>query len=53
MNCKHVRVKGKTTTSYLDKTAQKGKTYRYTVRAYSGSYKSYYNKNGLVIKDKY
>ena len=47
------KVSGKTKTSYLDKTAQKGKTYRYTVRAYSGSYKSYYNKDGLVIKDKY
>lgn len=47
------KVSGKTTTSYLDKTAQKGKTYCYTVRAYSGSYMSYYNKDGLKIKDKY
>ncbi|MGN1316570.1 MAG: fibronectin type III domain-containing protein [Acutalibacteraceae bacterium] len=47
------KVSGKTTTSYLDKTAQKGKTYYYTVRAYSGSYMSYYNKDGLKIKDKY
>ncbi len=47
------KVSGKTTTSYLDKTAKKGKTYYYTVRAYSGSYKSYYKKDGLKIKDKY
>ncbi len=47
------KVSGKTTTSYLDKTAKKGKTYYYSVRAYSGSYKSAYNKTGLKIKDKY
>lgn len=47
------KVSGKSTTSYLDKTAKKGKTYYYSVRAYSGSYKSTYNKTGLKIKDKY
>lgn len=45
-------VKGKTTVSYLDKTAKKGVTYTYTVRAYSGSSgSSYYS--GISCKDKY
>ncbi len=47
------KVSGKSTTSYLDKTAKKGKTYYYSVRAYSGSHKSAYNTTGLKIKDKY
>ena len=47
-------VKGASKVSYTDKTAKKGKTYYYTVRAYSGSYKSAYdNKTGYKIKDKY
>ncbi len=47
-------VKGSSTNSYTDTTAKKGKTYRYTVRAYSGSYKSAYDyKTGYKIKDKY
>lgn len=47
-------VKGAANVSYTDKTAKKGKTYYYTVRAYSGSYKSAYdNKTGYKIKDKY
>lgn len=46
-------VAGNSKVSYLDKTAKKGKTYRYTVRAYSGTTKSYYNTKGLTIKDKY
>ncbi len=45
-------VKGSTKVSYLDKTAKKGKTYTYIVKAYSGSSKSA-NKTGLKIKDKY
>ncbi len=45
-------VKGSTKVSYLDKSAKKGKTYTYTVRAYYSSYTSYY-KTGLKIKDKY
>lgn len=47
------KVSGKSTVSYVDKTAKKGKTYYYSVRAYSSSYKSAYNKTGLKIKDKY
>lgn len=46
-------VKGSSNLSYTDKTAKKGKTYRYTVRAYSGSYKSAYDTKGYKIKDKY
>ena len=47
------KVTDASTTSYFDKTAKKGKTYYYSVRAYSGSYKSAYNTTGLKIKDKY
>lgn len=47
------KVTGSASSSYVDKTAKKGKTYYYSVRAYSGSYKSAYNTNGLKIKDKY
>lgn len=46
-------VKGASKVSYTDKTAKKGKTYYYTVRAYSGSYKSAYDTIGYKIKDKY
>ena len=47
-------VKGGSKVSYKDETAKKGVTYYYTVRAYSGSYKSAYdNKTGYKIKDKY
>ncbi len=42
---------GKTAkTYYTDKTAKSGTTYYYTVRAYSGSVKSYYDTTGLKIK---
>ena len=41
------------TVSYTDKSAKKGVTYKYTVRAISGSNKGYYNKSGLQVKDKY
>lgn len=46
-------VKGGSKVSYTDTKAKKGKTYYYTVRAYSGSYKSAYDKTGYKIKDKY
>ncbi len=46
------KVKGSTKVSYVDKSAKKGKTYTYMVKAYSGSSKSA-NKSGLKIKDKY
>ncbi len=46
-------VKGNSKISYLDKSAKKGTTYTYTVRAYSGDYRSSYNTTGLTIKDKY
>ncbi len=35
---------------YLDKTAKKNTTYRYTVRAVNGSTRSYYYSDGPVIK---
>ena len=38
------------TTSYTDKTAAKGKTYTYTIRAVDGSNLSAYNTTGLSIK---
>ncbi len=41
------------TVSYVDKTAKKGKTYYYTVKAYSGSYKSTYDSDGVKCKAKY
>ncbi len=47
------KVSGKSNVSYVDATAKKGKTYYYSVRAYSGSHKSAYNTKGLKIKDKY
>ena len=46
-------VKGASTLTYKDATAKKGVTYYYTVRAYSGSYKSAYDTKGVKIKDKY
>ena len=46
-------IKGSSKTSYTDKAAKKGKTYRYTVRAFSDSYKSAYDTKGYKIKDKY
>ncbi len=45
-------VKGNSKVSYLDKSAKKGKTYTYTVKAYYSSYTSAY-RSGLKIKDKY
>jgi hypothetical protein len=45
---------GKTTgVSFTDKTAKKGVTYTYTVKAYYGTSNSAYNTKGLTIKDKY
>ena len=46
-------VTGKNKTTYLDKTAKKGVTYIYTVRAVNGKYISSYNSKGITIKDKY
>lgn len=46
-------VTGNSKITYLDKTAKKGVTYKYTVKAYYGTSTSYYNTKGLTIKDKY
>ena len=45
-------VKGSTNVSYFDKSAEKGKTYTYMVKAYYGSSTSAYNGT-LKITDKY
>ena len=45
-------VNGVNSSSFVDKTAQKGVTYTYTVRAVCGSYISYFN-SGISCKDKY
>ncbi|MGN0525849.1 MAG: fibronectin type III domain-containing protein [Acutalibacteraceae bacterium] len=41
-----------TSGSYTDKTAKKGTTYYYTVRAVNGSYMSSYNSSGVSAKAK-
>ena len=46
------KVSGKDTVKYVDKTAKKGVTYTYTVKAYSGSYTSK-TESGIKCKDKY
>ncbi len=46
-------VKGNSVVTYVDKTAKKGVTYTYTVRAYKGSTKSGYIPEGKTVKDKY
>ncbi len=38
-------------TAYLDKSTQKGVTYTYTVRAFNGTSRSWYNVNGVSCKD--
>ena len=45
-------VSGVNNLSYLDKTAKKGTTYTYTVRAVCGNVTSYFN-SGISCKDKY
>ncbi len=46
-------VKGNSVVTYVDKTAKKGVTYTYTVRAYNGTTKSGYIPEGKTVKDKY
>ncbi len=46
-------VKGNSVVTYVDKTAKKGVTYTYTVRAYNGNTKSGYIPEGKTVKDKY
>ncbi|MCQ2478818.1 MAG: hypothetical protein MJ091_06400 [Clostridia bacterium] len=45
-------IKKGSTVSYLDKSAKKGTTYTYYLKAYNGSYKGYY-ANTVKCKDKY
>lgn len=46
-------IEGGSKVSYTDKTAKKGKTYYYSVRATKYGFNSAYNTKGLRIKDKY
>lgn len=46
-------IEGGSKVSYTDKTAKKGKTYYYSVRASKYGFNSAYNTKGLKIKDKY
>ncbi len=46
-------VKSGDITSYTDKTAVKGTTYKYTIKAYDGSYVSACYSAGVQVKDKY
>ncbi len=46
-------VKNNKTLYYIDKTAEKGKTYTYTVRAYKSNYRSSFYASGQRIKDRY
>ncbi len=46
-------VKNRKTTYYCDKTAKKGQTYIYTIRAYKNGVRSSYYSNGKRIKDIY
>ena len=41
------------TVSYVDKTAEKGVTYTYTVKAFNGSSVGSYNTSGISCTDKY
>lgn len=43
-------VNGGTTSTFIDKTAKKGVTYIYTVRAYNGSTRSSYYSSGIKVK---
>ena len=43
-------IKKGSTVSYTDKNVSNGKKYEYTVKAYSGSYTSYYKKDGILDK---
>lgn len=46
-------VKGNSAITYVDKNAQKGVTYTYTVRAYNGNTKSGYIAEGKTVTDIY
>lgn len=46
-------IEGGSKVSYTDKTAKKGKTYYYSVRASKYGFNSAYDTKGLKIKDKY
>ncbi len=45
------RVNNTRSSAYLDKGTEKGVTYTYTIRAYNGTSRSYYNTKGVSVKD--
>ncbi len=45
------RVNSTRSTGYLDKSTKKGVTYTYTIRAFNGNSRSYYNTKGISVKD--
>ena len=47
------KVSGGSKVSYLDESTKPDVYYKYTVRAYSGNYASWYNGTGIKIKAKY
>lgn len=45
------RVNNTRSSAYLDKSTKKGVTYTYTIKAYNGTSRSYYNTKGVSVKD--
>ncbi len=45
------RVNSTRSTGYLDKSTKKGVTYTYTIKAFNGTSRSYYNTKGISVKD--
>ncbi len=48
---KIARVNSARSNGYLDKSTKKGVTYTYTIRAFNGTSRSYYNTKGITVKD--
>ncbi len=48
---KIARVNSTRSTGYLDKSTKKGVTYTYTIKAFNGTSRSYYNTKGISVKD--
>ena len=48
---KIARVNSARSNGYLDKSTKKGVTYTYTIRAFNGTSRSYYDTKGITVKD--
>ncbi len=48
---KIARVNSARSNGYLDKSTKKGVKYTYTIRAFNGTSRSYYNTKGISVKD--